>query len=134
MPKAAPILAAPILAGLVALTGAVGPASAQALTADQADVRCLMVMQFITRDPKNADQGAKGALYYLGRLSARGPVSRIEGIIRAEAPKMPAQQAQIELTRCGGELNTKGKELQAVNQRLAASARPPGAAAPPAKK
>ena len=132
MPKAAPMLAAPFLAGVVALTGAVGPASAQALTADQADVRCLMVMQFITRDPKNADQGAKGVLYYMGRLSARGPVARIEGIIRAEAPKMPAQQAQVELTRCGGELNTRGKELQAVNQRLAATAKP--AAAPPPKK
>jgi hypothetical protein len=131
MPKA--ILAAPILAGVIALTGAAGPATAQPLSADQADTRCLMVMQFISRDPKNADQGAKGALYYLGRLSARGPTARIEGIMRAEAPKMPAQQAQIELTRCGGELNAKGKELQAVNQRLAASLRPPAAAAP-AKK
>lgn len=133
MPKAAPFLAAPLLAGVLALAGAAGPANAQALSADQSDVRCLMVMQVVARDPKNADQGAKGALFYLGRLSARGPTARIEGIIRAEAPKMPTQQAQVELVRCGNELNARGKELQAVNQRLAASARPPAAAAPPKK-
>jgi hypothetical protein len=109
-----------------------GPAAAQPLSADQADVRCLMVMQVVARDPKNADQGAKGALFYLGRLSARGSTARIEGIIRAEAPKMPASQAQVELARCGAELNAKGKELQAVNQRLAATVRP--AAVAPAKK
>lgn len=131
MPKAATFRAAPLLAGVIALAGAVGPAAAQALSPDQSDVRCLMVMQVVARDPKNADQGAKGALFYLGRLSARGPTARIEGIIRAEAPKMPTQQAQVELVRCGNELNARGKELQAVNQRLAASARP---AAPPAKK
>ena len=134
MSKAAPILAAPIFAGIVALTGA--PAMAQALTPDQADVRCLMVMQVVARDPKNADQGAKGALFYLGCLSARGGTARIEAIIRAEAPKMPTQQAQVELARCGNELNAKGKELQAVNQRLAASVRPAAAPPPaaPAKK
>ena len=131
MPKAAPILAAATLAGAIALTGA--PAMAQALTPDQADVRCLMVMQVVARDPKNADQGAKGALFYLGRLTARGPIARIEAIIRAEAPKMPSQQAQVELARCGNELNAKGKELQVVNQRLAASVKP-AAAPPPAKK
>lgn len=119
--------AALILAAGLALAG---PVAAQPLTADQADVRCLMVMQVVARDPKNADQGAKGALFYLGRLSARGSTARIEAIIRTEAPKMPAQQAQVELTRCGAELNAKGKELQAVNQRLAATARP----AAPAKK
>jgi len=126
--------AAPILAAAIALTG-VGPAMAQALTPDQADARCLMVLQFISRDPKQQDQAAKGILFYLGRLSARGPTARIEGLMRSEAPKLQAQVAQAELTRCSGELNARGKELQAVNQRLAASARPAAApAVAPAKK
>ena len=126
--------AAPILAAALALTG-LGPAKAQPLTPDQADARCLMVLQFISRDPKQQDQAAKGILFYLGRLSARGPTARIEGLMRTEAPKLQAQVAQTELARCAAELNARGKELQAVNQRLAASARP--AAAPalaPAKK
>lgn len=123
--------AASILAVGLAFAALGGPAAAQALSADQADVRCLMVMQAVARDPKNADQATKGALFYLGRLSARGATARIEAIMRAEAPKMPAQQAQVELNRCGNELNARGQELQAVNQRLSASARP---AAAPAKK
>ena len=126
--------AAPILAAALALTG-LGPAKAPPLTPDQADARCLMVLQFISRDPKQQDQAAKGIFFYLGRLSARGPTARIEGLMRTEAPKLQAQVAQTELARCAAELNARGKELQAVNQRLAASARP--AAAPalaPAKK
>ena len=124
--------AAPILAAAIALTSASGPAMAQPLTADQADARCLMVLQFISRDPKQQDQAARGILFYLGRLSSRGPTARIEALMRSEAPKLQAQQAQVELTRCAAELNARTKELQAVNQRLAASARP--AAAAPAKK
>lgn len=123
--------AAPILAAAVALAS-VGPATAQALAPDQADVRCLMVLQLISRDPKQQDQAAKGIFYYLGRLSSRGPTARIEGLMRTEAPQLQPAQAQAELTRCAAELNSRGKELQAVNQRLAASARPP--AATPAKK
>jgi hypothetical protein len=127
-------LAAPILAAAIALTGA--PALAQPATADQADARCLMVLQFIAQDPKQQDQAAKGMLYYLGRLSSRGPVARVEAIMKAEAPKMAAQQAQAELARCSGELNTRTKEYQAVAQRLAAAARAAAPATPaaPAKK
>ena len=122
--------AAPIFAAALAAAGAAGPAAAQALTPDQADVRCLMVMQFVARDPKNAEQGARGATFYLGRLSARGAIARLEAIIKAEAPKLSPQQAQAELTRCGGEINARGQDLQAMNQRLAAAARPPAATTP----
>ena len=73
--------AAPILAAAIALTG-VGPAMAQALTPDQADVRCLMVLQFISRDPKQQVQAARGILVCLGRLSSRGPTARIEAVMR----------------------------------------------------
>lgn len=128
-------LAAPILAAAVALTGA-PPALAQTATADQADARCLMVLQFVARDPKQQDQAAKGMLYYLGRLSTRGSIARVEAIMKAEAPKMAAAQAQAELVRCSGELNTRTKEYQAVAQRLAAAARATAPAAPaaPVKK
>ena len=118
---------------LATLASVAGPAQAQApLTADQADVRCLMVMQVVARDPKLKEQGAKGVIFYTGRLSARGSVSRVEAVIRGEAPKLSPQQAQTELKRCSEELNARGRELAAVNQRLAATARPP-AAAPPKK-
>ena len=117
-----------LLALTVVWVGGVGPAAAQApLTADQADVRCLMVMQVVARDPKVKEQGAKGVIFYTGRLSGRGTVSRIEAIVKAEAAKMSPQQAKIELQRCSNDINARGQELNAVNQRLAASARPAAA-------
>jgi hypothetical protein len=125
--------AALVLATLVALSGAAASsAQAQALSADQADARCLLVLQFIARDPAQKEQASRGILFYLGRLSARGAISRIEPVMRAEGPKLSQQQAQAELTRCGGELNARSKDYQTVAQRLAASAAP--AAAAPAKK
>lgn len=115
------------LASAAALAGGAGPVAAQAaLTPDQADARCVMVLQFIARDPSQKEQAAKGILFYTGRISARGPVSRIEAVIRGEANKLSSQQAaQAELTRCAAELNSRSRELQAVNQHLAASATPP---------
>ncbi|MDZ4373930.1 MAG: hypothetical protein U1C74_21250 [Phenylobacterium sp.] len=115
---------APILAALAVLSAPAGPALAQS-AGDTADVRCLMVLQVVGNDPKQAEQAARGVYFYLGRLTARGPATRIEGLVRAEAARLPAQQAQAELKRCGAELNARTQEYQAVNKRLAASARPP---------
>lgn len=122
-----------LLALTAGVAAAAGPVAAQApLTADQADVRCLMVMQVVARDPKVKEQGTKGVIFYTGRLSGRGAMSRIEAIIKAEAAKMSPQQARAELQRCSNDLNARGQELNAVNQRLAASVRP-GAPTPPRK-
>jgi hypothetical protein len=118
------------LAAAVALSGSAPAAMAQA-SIDQADIKCLIVLQVVGRDPKQSDQAAKGMFYYLGRLSARGGIPRLEPLMMAEAAKMTPQAAQAELQRCGGELNSKTQEYQAVNQRIAAKVKP---AAAPAKK
>ena len=119
------------LAAAAMLASAAPSAMAQPVSADAADARCLIVLQFVARDPKQAEQASKGIYFYLGRISARGSVNRLEGIVKTEAPKMQQQQAQAELQRCGAELNSRGQEFQAVNQRLAATFAPK---APPAKK
>ena len=105
------------------------PALAQTAAADVADVRCLMVLQAVGNDPKQRDAAARGVYYYLGRLSARGAIARLEASMLAEGRKMNAPAAvQAELTRCGAELNQRTGELQAINQRLQKQF------APPAKK
>ena len=115
------------------LTGAVSPALAQS-AADTADVRCMMVLQAISRDPAQREQAGRGLFYYVGRVTARGPLARVEAIMLAEGKKISTpQQAQAELARCGAELNQNGGEMQAINQRLQKQFAPP-AAAPPAKK
>lgn len=105
------------------------PALGQTAAADVADVRCLMVLQAVGNDPKQRDAAARGVYYYLGRLSARGAIARLEASMLAEGRKMNAPAAvQAELTRCGAELNQRTGELQAINQRLQKQF------APPAKK
>jgi len=116
------------LAAAFALVATTTPATAQVGT-DLADARCLMVLQAISRDPKQAEQAARGVYFYLGRLSARGAINRIEPIIKAEAAKLAPAQAQAELARCGAELTARSRELQTVNQRLAASVQSAPAAA-----
>lgn len=114
---------------LLLIAAPAAPAAAQTAS-DASDVRCLLMLQAISRDPKQAEQAAKGVYFYLGRLAARGPISRIEPLMKAEAPKLSPTQAKTELSRCGGELTNRSRELQTVNQRLAASVRPTPTAAP----
>lgn len=116
----------------VAVGAAAAPAFAQAPAGDTSDTRCLMVLQMIGRDPNQRDQAARGVFFYVGKLSARGPLARIEPIMATEAKKMNSPQIlQTELTRCSGELNTRGGELQAANQKLAKDLGPPPAVAAP---
>jgi hypothetical protein len=126
--------AALILALAATLAGGVGSATAQTMTPDQSDARCLMVLQVVSRDPKQAEQAARGIYFYLGKLSSRGPTARVEALLKAEAPKLQPQQAQAELARCGTELNGRTTELQAINQRLSAQFKAAAPPAAPAKK
>lgn len=115
------------IAGAVAVTAP--PAVAQT-PADRGDVRCLLVLQAVGRDPKQRDQAIQGIYYYLGKLNARGGLTRVEPLMLNEAKGLNAQQAQAELTRCGVELNQQNGALRAMNDRLQAAA----AAAAPKKK
>lgn len=122
------------IAAAATLAGLAQPATAQAPTADASDVRCVMVLQAVSRDAKQRDNAVRGVFFYLGKLATRGPVARIEGLMLAEGKKMSTpQQAQTELTRCGAELSQRSNDLQAVNAKLAKQFGPPPAAAP-AKK
>jgi len=115
------------------LAGSGSPAFAQT-AADTADVRCVMVLQAVARDPKQRDNAVRGVYYYMGKLATRGAISRVEPIMLAEGRKMnSAPVVQGELSRCGGELSARSTELQAANQKLAKQLGSPPAAAP-AKK
>ena len=118
------------LAAAVAVTGVAMPAAAQG-PADRNDIRCLLVMQAVGRDPKQQEAASRGLYYYLGRLGARGGLVRVEQQMLAEANTLNAQNASAELTRCGAELNKATTDLQATNLRLQATVK---ATAAPAKK
>ena len=114
-----------VLALAAALAAPAAPAFAQAPD-DRGDVRCLLVLQAIGRDPKQKENAGRGVYFYMGRLSARGALARTEPIMLAEAKALSTPALlQAELTRCGAELTKRTAEMQAVNQRLAKLAQPP---------
>lgn len=117
-----------MLAFAGAIAAAAPPAAAQT-PADRADVRCLLVLQAVSRDPEQREKAAQGIFYYLGKFQVRGGVTRLEPMILAEAKALTPQQAQTELARCGAELHKQTQDLQAANKRVQAAASPP-----PAKK
>lgn len=123
-----------MLALAVAAAFAAPPAMAQTAT-DAADVRCLLSLQVIGADPKQRDGALRGIYYYLGKLQARGGISRLQSVVLNEGRGLnsPAK-VQAELTRCAGELNTAGKALQTANDRARAAAKAATGGAPPAKK
>src|SRR4051812_17378185 len=61
------------------LAGMAQPAFAQAPAGDAADARCIMVLQAVSRDPKQRGNAVRGVFFYVGKLAARGPVARVEG-------------------------------------------------------
>jgi hypothetical protein len=121
------------ISAVAIMAGATQPAAAQAVGNDLTDSKCILVLQAVGQDPKQRDQAARGIFFYLGRLSARGPLARLEPILVAEGKKLNTPQLlQAELARCGGELNQRSGELQAINKNLQKQFG--AAAAPPVKK
>src|SRR5689334_11782755 len=92
------------LAGLVTAGSIPAPATAQSAS-DRDDVRCIIVLTAVSRDPKQKDDAAKGTFYYLGRLDTRGLTPKLGQMIASELKGIPtAAQAQMELKRCATEL------------------------------
>jgi len=118
-----------ILATCAALAVSATPSAAQPVS-DRNDVRCLLVLQAVSRDPKQKEAAARGVYFFMGKIEARGGVTRIEPMLLAEGKSLSTgQQIQAELARCGAELTKSTQNLQAANQRLAKTIQ----AAPPKK-
>lgn len=116
----------PVLALAAAVAATSAPAWAQQpAAADRADVRCLLVLEAVRRDPKQKEAADRGVYYYLGKLEARGGVARTDAVMVSEAKALSPQQAQAELARCAAELNRAAQNLRAANQRFANTVRPP---------
>lgn len=126
-------------AALTALIGAAtlatfAPPAAAQTAVDRADVRCILVLTVVGRDPKQAAAAQQGTFYFVGRLDGRGATNRVEPLMLSEGKAITTQaQVQAELNRCGNELKTRSDGLRAMSQRLAAQTPRPAAAAPPTK-
>ena len=121
-----------ILAIFAILAASSTPAAAQP-AADRNDVRCLLVLQAVSRDPKQKEAADRGIYFFMGKIEARGGIVRLEPMLLAEGKALAnAEQIRAELGRCGGELTRSTQNLQATNQRLVKAAQ--GAQPAPPKK
>lgn len=120
------------LIALVALASAVTatPSFAAAQDTSRSDIRCVMVLSLVGRDPKQNAAALQGIYYYLGRLDARGQMANLEGLMKAEGHEIKKEEVQSELNRCGQQLQQSATTLQDTFKRLQAAAQ----AAQPAAK
>lgn len=125
-----------LMLALAVMTAFSAPPAFAQTAGDAADVKCLLALQAMAADPKARDQAVRGVYYYLGKLSNRGGLGRLQTTILNEGKAMnSAPKVQAELTRCGAELNRSTQDLQTSNQRASAAFKAsmgPAAGAPPA--
>ncbi|MFL5295970.1 MAG: hypothetical protein ACJ798_06265 [Phenylobacterium sp.] len=112
---AAPPAAAPVAA----------PAAPPAANPTSADVRCLIAMAVLGQDKQRQQLAQVGAIFYMGRLSARAPGLNVPAAVHAEELKLQGFSIQPELARCGPLVQSGIKSLQT-------SFAPPPGATPPA--
>jgi hypothetical protein len=123
------------ITAMASALAAVPPPAAAQSAADHADVRCLLVLGVVGRDPDQRPAALQGTFYFLGRLHAHGMTPKLQDLMRAEGKAITNQeQAQSELDRCGRELRQSTTALEAAYKALQPAAPAAKPAAPPPKK
>jgi hypothetical protein len=72
--------------------------------------------------PQQRGAGTMIALYYLGRLDSRAPVSEADGMIESEAEKMAPAEFRANAVRCGKSFSLRGQEIQKISADLSRKA------------
>jgi hypothetical protein len=131
---AAPGPGATAAAKPAAAAAAAAPKAGSPTTAD--DVRCLLTMTVIGRDPQRQQAALIGVYFFAGRLAARAPGIDLPAAIKAEETKLPPQQLPAEAQRCGPMVEAAMHSMQVAfapppGGRPPAAPGAPGAAAPP---
>lgn len=108
----------PALVALVVLASA---GSARAADDDtRADVRCVLAMYALMRNPSMTANAFSAALFFTGRLEGRDSKIDVEAELKKELARMSASDYGHEIQRCGDEAKTRSTLLQTVGTGLAA--------------
>jgi hypothetical protein len=101
------------------LTMPTTPASADVTTVD-ADLRCLVASLTLLNSPVEEQRraGMGSFSYWLGRVDGGAPNIDLEERIAAVSQSMTQEDVARELIRCGAELMQRGREVQAIGNRL----------------
>ncbi|THD58277.1 hypothetical protein [Phenylobacterium sp.] len=125
--------AAPAAKPAAAKPAAAGPAKVGSPTTTD-DIRCLLTMAVLGRDPQRQQAALIGVYFFAGRLAVRAPGMDLATAIKAEEAKMAPTELPAEAQRCGPMVEAAVHGLQAAFEAPAGAKPPaaPGAAAPPA--
>lgn len=95
------------------------------------DVQCLVAVASLAgSDDKDAKMAAAiGSQYFLGRIDGRSPNLDLEAAIKLEASRLGEAQMRSLLQSCGQLMQSRGKALQEIGERMQAEE---GSQSPPA--
>jgi hypothetical protein len=108
---------------------AAAPANAQSNPADDADLKCMLVIGAMVAAPTANDQMKALAplafTYYYGKLKGRSPGLNIEDRLMAVMATLQGGSPQQDAVRCGAELKALGDETKALGDKFKSLGGPP---------
>src|SRR4051794_24625475 len=69
-----------------------------------ADLRCVLAMAAIVKNPQYKDGATAGLFYYLGRLDGRDPTLELGPALKRTAAGMQLSEYASQAQRCGAEV------------------------------
>lgn len=105
------------LAALAAAILMATPAGAQD-DPNRADVRCLLAMTALMRNPQTQAAGGAGTLYFTGKIDGRDVKFDLQGATKREFSRMDPMEYRREIQRCGEELKVRNEALKAMGEAL----------------
>lgn len=102
------------------LLAALSAAAVAAPSDDADDVRCLIVAAELgdSKDKELEQAGSIMTMYYLGKLDGRSPGTDLEALVARQASAMGEEEKERLLIACSAQLELRGKQLEAVGERL----------------
>jgi hypothetical protein len=105
------------MAALAALLAFPAPALAQD-DPNHSDVRCILGMIALMRNPQTQAAGGAGTLYFAGRIEGRDPNFDLQAALTREIGRMQLNDYGIEARRCGQLLKAKNDGLKSIGEGL----------------
>jgi hypothetical protein len=94
-----------------------------AAAADQADLRCIALFAMMAGENAEQQAGTAGAImFYIGRIEGRGLGLDLDRSLTGAIDELVASRDLVaaEAKRCGGEMVTKGEEIQRIGKAIPA--------------
>ena len=85
---------------------------------NRADVRCILAMAVMRKNPQYENWGGLGMLYFTGRLEGRMPKLNLASAIRREVSQMRPAEYNDEVKRCSDLLTERNTSLRALGAQM----------------